>query len=157
MCFIVVPLTPLRKLVAAAQNVQALIDDGTIPAAFTNPSDHATTLAITAFDVLATNAASVGLQLGGVSPFLRYRREILADGESGHGLRKLWANLFGGRQGLNLSYFFMNADEHHTRIALDLIASYTKLGENDPHFMALVDAPAMWPVVETTSSEGSAS
>lgn len=154
MCFIVVPQNQLRKLVAAAQNVQALIDDGTLPAAFTNPSDHATTLAVTAFDVLAANAAQVGIQLGGVSPFLRFRREILAEGPMAAGLRRLALNLFNDRQGVRLSTFFINADEYHTRIALDLIAGYTKQGENDPHFMTLCReiTDALDPVTEGSPS-----
>jgi hypothetical protein len=137
MCFIVVPLTTVRKLCGAAHNVLALVNDGTLAAAFSEPSHHDKTLAVAGFDALLQSAALVVEQISDASPFLRYRREILADCNSGAGLRALLLNLYQGRQGINLSAFFMGADEHHTRIALDMLASYTKLGENDQHFMAL--------------------
>lgn len=154
MCYTVVSLNRLRRLCAAAQNVQALIDDGTIPAAFAKAEvEHDKTLAVAAFDALTENTNQVCEQLKEVSPFLLYRREILTDDERGHGLRRLTLNLWNGAQGLNLSAFFMNADEHHTRIALEMIASYTKLGENDQHFMVL----AMEIIDLSLQSEGSPS
>lgn len=140
MCYIVLPRTPVRKLLGAAQNVQSLIDDGTLAAAFGKPDgSNATTLAVTAFDVLSDGAANLLLltEMQDLSPFLRYRREVLAEGDMAQHLRALVLNLWGGLPGLNLFVMFINADEHHTRIALEMIASYTRHGECDPQFMAL--------------------
>lgn len=137
MCFIVVSPTPIRKLCGAAKNLQDLLTDGTLSAAFDKQNEHGTGLAVAAFDALAESAAAVEAQLKGVSPFLRYRREILAEGPMAANLRRLALNLYNDRQGVRLSTFFQNADEHYTRIALEMIAGYTRQGETDPHFMTL--------------------
>ena len=137
MCFSVHQTQKVQKLCASAQNIQALINDGTLADALTRSNSHANHLVVTAFDVLSLSAGMVMNDVKDVSPFLRYRREALADDATGRQLRALVLNLWGGRQGLNLSTLFMDADEHHTRIALEMIAGYTRLGENDPQFMAL--------------------
>lgn len=137
MCFSIYKQSNVRKLCMAARNVQQIIDDGTLPEAFNKNRNGEAHRAVVAFDVLATTAAAVIEEQKDVSPFLRYRREVLADGDMAKHLRALLFNLWGGRQGLNLSLLFMNADEHHTRIALEMITSYTRHGENDPQFMAL--------------------
>lgn len=139
MCYIVLPRTSVRKLLGATQNVQSLLNDGTLAASFGNTEGHATALAVTAFDVLAEGANRLQLltEMQELSPFLHYRREALADGDMARQLRALVLNLWGGRPGLNLSTLFISADELHTRIALEMITSYTRYGERDPQFMAL--------------------
>ena len=137
MCFSIHQTQKVKKLCAAAQNIQALIDDGTMADAFTRGDRDATHQVVTAFDVLSLNVGLVANDIKDVSPFLRYRREALADGDTARHLRDLVLNLWGGRQGLNLSAIFMGADDYHTRIALEMIAGYTRLGENDQQFMAL--------------------
>lgn len=136
MCFIVLQKTAVTRLLGSAQNVQSLLDDGTLFAALQQSTDNSAALAVTAFDVLAENAAAVQAETKEVSPFLRYRKEIMGQYETAGHLRKLVLNLWGGRQ-VDLSRLFMNADQHHTKIALDCIVAYTDRGENDAIFMKL--------------------
>lgn len=136
MCYIVLPQRKVQKLCVAAQNIQSLLSDGTLGDAFNKTADNAVTQAVTGFDVLAENVTAILAEQKPVSPFLRYRTEILGQYDTAECLRALVLNLWGGRP-CNLSWLFMQADEHHTRIALDLIASYAHYGENDGNFMAL--------------------
>lgn len=140
MChYLVLPRTPVRKLLGAAQNVQSLLDDGTLGDALGKNRAHAINLAITAFDVLAEGAANLLLltEMQDLSPFLRYRREVLAEGDMAKHLRNIVMNLWSAWAGLALGVAFTEFDEHHTRIALEMIASYTRHDERDPQFMAL--------------------
>jgi hypothetical protein len=136
--FALVPQSRLDRLSGAAANLQSLLDDGTLAAAFNKAETdaHSTQLAVTAFDVLAEQNAQLLASQKAVSPFLRYRSEILAEGETPRRLRALVLNLWNGADA-NLSALFMNADEHHTRLALECIVSYSANGENDRHFMDL--------------------
>lgn len=139
MCFLVIPRTRLRRLIGAAQNVQSLLNDGTLAAAFGDrPEGNSPVLAATAFDVLAEQVAAIGEDQKEVSPFLRYRKEIMGNNPTAERLRDLLLNLRGVRPDLNLNALFSNADEHHKRIALELIASYAHHGDYDPKFIALV-------------------
>jgi hypothetical protein len=137
MCYSIHQTQKIQKLCVSAQTIQALIDDGTLANALSSTDSDANHRVVTAFDVLSQNAGQVLNDVKDVSPFLRYRREALADGGPGRHLRALVLNLWGGRQGLDLSDLFMGADEHHTRVALEMIAGYTRQGERDPQFMAL--------------------
>ena len=136
MCFSVYKQSNILKLCLAAQNVQKLIDDGTLPEAFDKNRHGEAHKAVVAFDLLAKAAAVVVDERKEVSPFLRYRKEIMGGGDTATSLQSVVLNLWGGRH-CNLSTLFMNADPHHTRIALECIASYTHHGENDLHFMNL--------------------
>lgn len=127
---------PLHALLAAAKNIQAQMDNGNIAAAFNDGTPDQVNDTISAFDNLAACAKRVELADKLTSPFLRYRREILGHYTTASHLRALVLNLWGGFPA-NLSALFMNADEHHTRIALELITSYTNYGENDSQFMSL--------------------
>jgi hypothetical protein len=137
--FALIPQARLAKLSGAASNLQSLLDDGTLAAAFNRPESdpHSAQLAVTAFDVLAEHNALLLAEQKAVSPFLRYRREILAEGVTPRRLRGLVLNLWNGGGEPNLSALFIGADEHHTRIALECVVSYTQQGENDRHFMDL--------------------
>lgn len=138
MCFIAIPKPPVLQLIVAAQHIQSLLDNGTLGAAFCDGNqDHAAT-AIAAFDRLQESATRLASEQKSISPYLRYRREILGPGETADRLRALVLNLWGGRPA-NLSLLFHNADEHHTRIALECIASFTTHGENDSQFMGLAN------------------
>ena len=136
MGFTVVETTRLRRLITAAANVQSLADDGTLAEVFRENDATTTHKAVTAFDVLALQANLVANDLKDVSPFLRYRREILGESETAADLRALALCLYNGRP-CNLSRLFWNADPHHTRIALECLTSYTSHGERDAHFMSL--------------------
>lgn len=132
----IIDKTSLRALVEAARNIQKLMDDGTITAAFDTGNDDQIHTTVSAFDHLNNCATRVADQDKIASPFLRYRREILGHYETAQRLRALTMNLWGG-QPANLSELFMAADPHHTRIALECINHYTQYGENDTFFMSL--------------------
>lgn len=138
MCLIVIPQRPIQQLCAAAQQLQSMMDDGTIPAACNGGKPEQLDAAVAAFDRLTEATARVIAEQKQVSPFLRYRQEILGNYDTASRLRDMVMNLWNGRQA-NLSLLFHNADERHTRIALECIASFTGHGENDHHFMALAD------------------
>lgn len=143
----------LRALIEAARNIQNLMNDGTITAAFDAGNDEQVHTTVSAFDHLTACAARIAAQDKTASPFVRYRREILGHYETAGRLRALVLNLYGGAE-CNLSQLFSHADEHHTRIALECIASYTQYGENDTFFMSLaseiIDA---MPTAETNGEE----
>lgn len=130
MCFIVLPQTPLRKLLGAAQRLQQLVDDGTIAAASGETAPAATYITISAFDVLADTARAVSCDMRAVSPFQRFRNEILAHSDSGRRLRDLV---------LELAAIFRDLDDYHTRIALDLITAFANSGEDDVQFKVLAN------------------
>ena len=137
MCFSIHQTQKVQRLCVSAQAVQALIDDGTLASALNRDDGDANHRVVTAFDVLSLSAGMVINDIKDVSPFLRYRREALADDAIGALLRALVLNLWNGRPGLSLGDLFSNADEHHTRIALEMIAGYSRLGEKDSQFIAL--------------------
>lgn len=138
MCYSIYRLTSVMKLCLAAQKVQMLIDDGILPEAFNKNRHGEAHECVAAFNLLAESAAVVADEHKDVSPFLRYRTEILGNCDTAAAMRGLVLNLWGAGP-CNLGFLFMNADPHHTRIALECIAAYTQRGENDPHFMKLAD------------------
>jgi hypothetical protein len=136
MSHIVIDKTSLRALIEAARNIQSLMDDGTITAAFDTGNDEQIHTTVSAFDNLTHCATRIAAQDKSASPFVRYRREILGHYETAQRLRAMVMNLWGG-QAANLSMLFHGADELHTRIALECIAHYSQYGENDTFFMTL--------------------
>jgi len=136
MCFTTLPKQHVNQMIVAAQHLQELLKAGTLDAAFTGNDPDKTATAVAAFDRLQECATRLASEQKNVSPFLRYRREIMGQYETAQRLRALVLNLWGGRPA-NLSQLFMNADALHTRIALECIASYTTHGENDSQFMSL--------------------
>lgn len=73
------------------------------------------------------------------SPFVTYRTEILGMYGTAYKLQKLVLHLYNMRNKFSLGELLWGSDEHHTRIALDLISSYAVNGENDRDFMALAE------------------
>lgn len=149
MSHIVIDKPSLRALIEAARQIQNLMDDGTITAAFDTGNDEQIHATVSAFDNLTNCAARISAQDKTASPFLRYRREIFGHYETAQRLRAMVMNLWGG-QPANLSLLFQGADQHHTHIALECIAHYSQYGENDTHFMTLAseildDMPAIIP------------
>lgn len=137
MCLSIYKLTSVMKLCFAAQNVQKLIDDGTLQNSFSGSDPQATQAAIAAFDALAENTSIVLDERKEISPFLRYRREILGHEQMATDLRALTMNLWNGCE-CKMNLIFSNADQHHMRIALELIASYTRLRNRDTYFTSIV-------------------
>lgn len=136
MCYIVLPKPPVQRLVIAALHIQNLLDNGTLTNAWGEGKPDDINTAVAAFDRLNEAAVALSGEEKAVTPFLRYRQEIMGKYETAFRLRALVLNLWGGRPA-NLGLLFMNADERHTRIALECIVSYTTHGENDSHFMGL--------------------
>ena len=134
--FVVLPKAKVKGLLAAAERVQAALDDGTLGKAFTEDSDQCVDRAVAALDALKEAAGELAHEYRFTSPFIRYRQEFLRHGDSPRHLRALAMNLYNGRA-VNLSALFMNAEDAHTRIALECIASYAEFGENDTFFMSL--------------------
>lgn len=137
MCLSVFNLKTIMKLGHAAQHIQKLVDDGTLAEAFGKNKSGEAHECVTAFNLLGEAAAAVGEEYKEVSPFLRYRKEIMGGGYTPAALRELVMNLWDGRE-CNLGALLKNSDQHHTRITLECIASYAHLGENDRHFMNMV-------------------
>ena len=120
MCYSIYRLTSVMKLCQAAHKVQQLIDDGTLAEAFGRNKNGEAHESITAFNLLSESAATVADERKDISPFLRYRREILADTAAGFHLRELVMNLAGGAS-VDVFALLTVADAPHTRIALECI------------------------------------
>lgn len=113
MCLIVIDKNTLMKLLAAAGEFEG-------------------------YTQIESCVAAMRDEIKEVSPFLRYRKEVLDDyNTTAKALRRLVLNLWNGMEGLNLSRLFWTADPLHRRVALEMIASYSQRGEKDPAFMAL--------------------
>lgn len=134
--FAVIPLPPLDRLFGATANLLSLLQDGTLADAFVSSDPHATHCSVVAFDVLEYHRNALLAERNTVSPFLRYRREILGQYPTAVHLRCLVMNLFIG-SAANLNLLFSGADALHTRIALECIASVAGHHMNDRHFMDL--------------------
>lgn len=126
----------LQRLIAAATNLQTLMDDGTLAAAFESRDPDCTNQAITAFDALSNARTIVAGELKTASPFLRYQREILADTAGGAALRGLVLSLY-GRNEVPIRDLFEKFSEHECRIALECLTSFSNHGDRDSQFMSL--------------------
>lgn len=125
-----------RRLIEAAESVQLLLDNGDLFAS----DDAATDRAVKALDELhaASTHARAYQSTALLSPFVRYRQEILGQYGTAHRLQALVLHLWNNDDWpVKLADLMACADERHERIAIELIASYGHNGENDPHFMAL--------------------
>lgn len=108
----------LRRLAATLEQIADVCDQGTGLAYAEN--------------------ATYDLQAAPGNPFVTYRAEICGRYSTGQRLAALTLHLYNGAaHGVRLDNLLSNADEHHTRIALELLAWYAKHGENCPEFMAL--------------------
>lgn len=124
------------RLIAAAESVQLLVDSGDLFAG----DDSATDRAVKALDELqaASTLASQYQTAALLSPFERYRNEILGCHSTAYRLQALVLHLWNNDDWpVKLANLMASADERYERIAIELIASYGHNGENDPHFMAL--------------------
>ncbi|WP_234085344.1 hypothetical protein [Azonexus sp. R2A61] len=125
------------RLVGAVEQLQTLNADGTLAAAFAfNAEGDNVHKAVTAFDNLATATAVIRVETRNASPFLRYRREIIADTPSGAALRRLVLSLY-GRHAAPLRDLFEHFGEHESRVALECITSFATHGDRDSQFMGL--------------------
>ena len=82
--------------------------------------------------------ATYDLQAPPGNPFVAYRAEICGYYSTGQRLAALTLHLYNGAaHGVRLDNLLSNADAHHTRIALEMLAWYAKHGENCIDFMDL--------------------
>lgn len=127
----------LQRLLGAAANIQTLMSNGTLTAAWGEGDADQGHAAVTAFDTLTEAAAQVQAEQKAASPFLRYRREIMADTPAGARLRLLVLNLYSEAQAVSLRRIFEYCDEHNTRVALECIAHFAIHGDRDSQFMGM--------------------
>lgn len=72
------------------------------------------------------------------NPFVAYRTEITGGYSTGQRLAALTLHLYNGAaHGVRLDNLLINADERHTRIALEMLTWYAKHGEDCIDFMDL--------------------
>lgn len=122
----------LQRLIAAGNTVLEQVQNGQL---FADPTASAV-----AYDRLEQAIAAVsGRLLHSVSPFQRYRCEILARTPMGGALRALVLNLHDGRPGTALCQLYKQADDHHARIALELQAENHRTKGFDRAFTDLVE------------------
>lgn len=126
----------LQRLLGAAANVQTLMDDGTLAAAFEARDPDCTNLAVTAFDALNTARANAAEEIKAASPFLRYRREIMAATPAGMALRYLVMSMY-GNSNVPIRGLFEHFGEHDIRVALECLTSFAANGDRDSQFMSL--------------------
>lgn len=126
----------LQRLLGASANLQTLMDDGTLAAAFEARDPDCTNLAVTAFDALNTARTVVDEEIKSASPFLRYRREIMAATPAGAALRILVLSLY-GRVAVAIRDLFEHFGEHDCRVALECLTSFSANGDRDSQFMSL--------------------
>lgn len=125
------------NLLTAAQQVLDAINDGVFHAATETQVDRAVAVS----DQLAERVTSVysDMSINDTSPFARYRKEIFGYYSTAERLQALTLHLWNSSNEVNLASLLINADEKHRRIALEMIASYSVWGENDPAFMMLAN------------------
>lgn len=123
--------TQLQRLIAAGNTVLEQVQNGQL---FADPTASAV-----AYDRLEQAIAAVsGRLLHSVSPFQRYRCEILARTPMGKALRALINNLYDGHAGLDLRQIFLAGDDQTMRIAMELQASYANTNGSCRLFGAMV-------------------
>lgn len=131
--------TKFTPVITSAQRLLDMIGDGT---AFSEDA-ASTAKAVIAVDNLQTNVTAATAALADIaraeSPFLRHREVILSHYGTAGKLRALVLHLWNDGNPMRLGSLLLNADRRHQGIALDLIASYARHGENDPHFMHLAN------------------
>lgn len=129
----VIQTSQLIPVITAAQRVLCLVENGQL---FHQESEADTDKVVADIDRLqeAVDGAvrAIAAAVDGTSPFLRHRKAILGRRE----MQRLVLFLFGGDR-CNFFTLFSSTTEEETAIALEMIASYAELGENDEHFMRL--------------------
>lgn len=137
MCYLIVRRSRFRKLIGSVHNLLSLLNDGTLDGAFGQaPEGNSPAIAAAAFDMLSCSTTAACEEQRDVSPFLRFRRELLEHSEVAADLRALVLNLAQGDP-VNLGHLLMRGDDYHARIALEMIAGYAHAGACDPQFSAL--------------------
>lgn len=135
--------TAFGELLQASNALSASIESGELFAGYDGDTAQrekavATIERFEAARLSANEAADAIADAAIASPFARYRAEIKGGYSTALRLSSLVLHLYNGNQWtLDLPTFLTNADERHVAIALELLDSYAKHGENDPDFMDL--------------------
>lgn len=142
------PINPsLLRLNTAAKMVLDAINAGHL-AAVEGREAQATEAA----DALQrANAMAADSYPSQISPCLRYRKEILADTAVGFSLRLLVVHLWSGAGLIDLRHLIERADPAQIAITIEIIESFARNGERDPHFMTL--ASEIRDMADTTTEE----
>lgn len=128
------------RLIAASCRLQELIDSNTLFAGYDGDEGAAKdSCAVLEEFTAAVGQVTMMQKLQGMtSPFIRYREQIMGGYSTAYRLANLVLHLFNGNKWtLDITSLLANADEQHTRIALELQAWYATHGENDVAFMAM--------------------
>lgn len=136
MQFTVLPKQSVAALVTAAQIIQQHMDDGIIGNAFCGDNTDHVQEAVTAFDRLNKAATELAAETKIASPFLRYRREIMASTPAGMALRLMVMSMYGS-QPVEIRAFFEHFGDHEIRVALECLTSFAANGDRDSQFMSL--------------------
>lgn len=134
---VVVTKLNLERLLGCVADIHAMAEDGVLSAALFEHDADGLSETISALDKLVESSIQVRHEQKIVSPFLRYRREILADTPAGQRLRMLVLNLYSEAQAVSLRRIFEALGEHEMRVALECIAHFADNGDRDSQFMSL--------------------
>lgn len=131
--------SPMMRLITSSLGVIAVAHDGTL---FHQKSDAQIQKVVEALDRLEEDTALAVKSLPKeVSPFLRYRMEILGNTVAGLNLRYLVCHLSGDKsyQYFDIARVLQEFNSHHAMIALELIHAYA-INPHDSTFLLLVVA-----------------
>lgn len=132
---VVLPQLEVLRLITAGHAVIEKASNGDLFAG----SEKSMERSVVALDDLENALASVVHALPNIiSPFLRFRREILANDAGGEMLRQLVLHLgleSGGT--INLHKLLSCLSANKANIALDMMEQFANHGINDPHFLDL--------------------
>lgn len=134
---VVVTKLNLERLLGCVADIHVMAEDGVLSAALFDHDVAGLSEIISALDKLVESSIQVRHEQKIVSPFLRYRREILADTPAGQRLRMLVLNLYSEAQAVSLRRIFEALGEHEMRVALECIAHFADNGDRDSQFMSL--------------------
>lgn len=131
--------SPLMRLITSSLGVIAVVHNGTI---FHQKTEAQMQKVIDALDKLEEDTElAVKALPKEVSPFLRYRKEILSNTVAGINLRYLVCHLSGDKQYqyFDIGRVVVELNTHHAMIAVELIQNFA-INPHDPTFLLLVDA-----------------
>lgn len=141
--------SPMMRLITSSLGVIAAAHDGTL---FHQKSEAQIQKVVDALDRLEEDTELAVKSLPKeVSPFMRYRMEILGNTVASINLRYLICHLSGDKtyQYFDIARVLQELNAHHANIALELIQGFA-INPNDATFLLLIDS-----VKEITNTEDS--
>lgn len=130
---------PMMRLITSSLGVLARVNDGTL---FNHLNTKDRDLVIDALDKLEQDTELAVKSLPKeISPFMRYRMEVLSKTPAGIMLRSLVQHLSGDQ---DVKYFdiarcLQELNTHHANIALELVQGFA-INPHDPTFLTLIDS-----------------